>query len=58
MIKSYIERISEGNNLQLADAYMVMQHIMHGECNNSQISGLLLALRTKGETPEEVAGFV
>lgn len=58
MIKTYIERISEGNNLQLADAYVVMQHIMHGECNNSQISGLLLALRTKGETPEEVAGFV
>jgi anthranilate phosphoribosyltransferase len=58
MIKSYIERISEGNNLQLADAYVIMQHIMNGECNNSQIAGLLLALRTKGETPEEVAGFV
>ncbi len=58
MIKSYIESISEGNNLQLADAYVIMQHIMNGECNNSQISGLLLALRTKGETPEEVAGFV
>lgn len=58
MIKSYIENISEGNNLSMNDAYNVMQHIMNGECNNSQISGLLMSLKTKGETPEEVAGFV
>lgn len=58
MIKAYIESISEGNNLAIEDAYKVMHHIMNGECNNSQIAGLILALRTKGETPEEVAGFV
>jgi len=58
MIKSYIEYISEGNNLSMNEAYKVMQNIMNGECNNSQISGLLMSLKTKGETPEEVAGFV
>lgn len=58
MIKSYIEKISEGNNLSLEEAFKVMNHIMNGECNNSLISGLIMALRTKGETPEEVAGFV
>lgn len=58
MIKSYIEKIIEGNNLSLEEAYKVMQHIMNGECNNSQIAGLIIALRTKGETPTEVAGFV
>ncbi|KAF0153261.1 MAG: anthranilate phosphoribosyltransferase [Ignavibacteria bacterium] len=58
MIKEYLENISEGNNLSLDEAHKVMQYIMNGECNNSLISGLLLALKTKGETPEEVAGFV
>ncbi|MFA7420952.1 MAG: anthranilate phosphoribosyltransferase [Melioribacteraceae bacterium] len=58
MIKTYIEKITEGNNLSLEEAYTVMQFIMNGECNNSQISGLIIALRTKGETPTEVAGFV
>ncbi|MEW6654785.1 MAG: anthranilate phosphoribosyltransferase [Bacteroidota bacterium] len=58
MIKEYLEKVTEGNNLPLDEAYLVMQHIMKGECTNSQISGLLLALKTKGETPEEVAGFV
>ncbi len=58
MIKSYLENISEGNNLSMNEAYTVMHHIMNGECNNSLISGFLMSLKTKGETPEEVAGFV
>ena len=58
MIKEYIEKIAAGNNLSIEDSFKVMSHIMNGECNNSLIAGLLLALRTKGETPEEVAGFV
>lgn len=58
MIKEYIEKISSGENLTLRESFNVMTHIMNGECNNSLIAGLLLALRTKKETPEEVAGFV
>jgi anthranilate phosphoribosyltransferase len=58
MIKEYIEQIASGKNLSVDEAFNVMSHIMNGECNNSLIAGLLLALRTKGETPEEVAGFV
>jgi anthranilate phosphoribosyltransferase len=57
MIKNYLEKISSGENLTITEAYEVMVNIMNGECNNSQIAGLLLALRTKGETAEEVAGF-
>jgi anthranilate phosphoribosyltransferase len=57
MIKNYIEKIAERENLTLQDAYNVMHKIMSGEVNDSQIAALLLALKTKGETPEEVAGF-
>jgi len=31
--------------------------IMHGKVNNSQIASMLTALKIKGETPEEIAGF-
>ena len=57
MIKKYIEKIAERENLTLQDAYNVMHKIMSGAINETQIAALLLALKTKGETPEEVAGF-
>ncbi|NJD21697.1 MAG: anthranilate phosphoribosyltransferase [Melioribacter sp.] len=57
MIKNYIEKVAERENLTLNDAYNVMHKIMSGEVNETQIAALLLALKTKGETPEEVAGF-
>ncbi|MBI5731464.1 MAG: anthranilate phosphoribosyltransferase [Ignavibacteriales bacterium] len=57
MIKNYIEKIAERKNLTLQDAYNVMHKIMSGEVNEAQIAALLIALKTKGETPEEVAGF-
>jgi anthranilate phosphoribosyltransferase len=57
MIKEYIEKITEGNNLTLEESYKVMRNIMSGDVNEPQISGLLMAMKTKGETPEEVAGF-
>ncbi|MCX7797464.1 MAG: anthranilate phosphoribosyltransferase [Melioribacter sp.] len=58
MIKEYIEKIASGMNLTIEEAYNAMNHIMEGSCNNSQIAGFLLALKTKGETAEEIAGFV
>ncbi|MDH7603329.1 MAG: anthranilate phosphoribosyltransferase [Melioribacter sp.] len=58
MINNYIEKIASGINLTIDEAYESMTHIMNGSCNNSQIAGFLLALKTKGETPEEVAGFI
>lgn len=39
----------------IADAFRV---IMRGEGTPAQVAGLLMALRVKGETPDEVAGVV
>jgi anthranilate phosphoribosyltransferase len=57
MIKQQIERVTAKGDLSFDDAHQVMLKIMTGEVNNSQIAALLAALKSKGETAEEVAGF-
>ncbi|MFP4312422.1 MAG: hypothetical protein ACLFS9_10655, partial [Nitriliruptoraceae bacterium] len=36
----------------------VMRVLMRGDAEPSQVAGLLVALRGKGESPAEIAGFV
>ncbi len=57
-MKEFLEKVIEGNSLSFDEAYTVMYSIMSGNENNSQIASLLTALKMKGETFEEVAGFV
>ncbi len=57
-MKEYLEKVIEGNSLSFNEAYKIMYSIMSGNENNSQIASLLTALKMKGETSEEVAGFV
>ncbi len=57
MLKTEIEHVIAHQDLSFQDAHQVMMKIMNGEVNQSQIAALLTALKMKGETPEEVAGF-
>jgi len=57
-MKEQLEKVIEGENLTFNEAYDVMYSIMSGNENNSRIASLLTALKIKGETHEEVAGFV
>ena len=57
-MKAELEKVIEGHNLTFDEAYEVMYSIMSGNENNSKIASLLTALKMKGETSEEVAGFV
>jgi anthranilate phosphoribosyltransferase len=57
MIKHYIEKVIEKENLSIDESFDAMDRIMNGSINNSQLSGFLIALKSKGETPEEIAGF-
>jgi len=57
-MKEELEKVIEGHNLNFDEAYKVMYSIMSGSENNSKIASLLTALKIKGETAEEVAGFV
>jgi anthranilate phosphoribosyltransferase len=47
-----------GENLDELTTATLMRRIMEGEATAVQIAGLLTALRMKGETAEEIVGFV
>ena len=55
-IQQAIGRVVEGENLNRDDMAIVMRQVMSGEATDAQIAGLLVALRMKGETTEEIAG--
>ncbi len=58
MIQDGIKKILAKESLTQSEAAMVMNSIMSGEATPAQIAGFLVALRLKGETAQEVAGFV
>src|SRR4051794_41817546 len=49
-------RVLDGHDLTREEARDAMQEIMHGEATQAQIAGFLIALRSKGETADEIAG--
>jgi anthranilate phosphoribosyltransferase len=56
MIQAVISKLLEGQQLARAEARAVMDEIMRGEATPAQIGGFLIALRAKGETPDEITG--
>jgi anthranilate phosphoribosyltransferase len=56
MIQQVITKLLDGKQLARAEARAVMGEIMRGEATPAQIGGFLVALRAKGETPDEIAG--
>jgi anthranilate phosphoribosyltransferase len=52
-----IDQLASGNDLPLDDAAAVLREIMAGNASEIQIAAFLIALRTKGETVEELAGL-
>jgi len=57
LFREVIERVMDGAHLDEPTAYAVMAQIMNGEATAAQIAALLVALRAKGETADEVSGF-
>ena len=47
----------EGNDLSISEAEWAMGSVMAGEATTAQLGGLLVALRMKGETVDEIVGF-
>jgi anthranilate phosphoribosyltransferase len=58
-LQPYLKRIIEHREtLTRAEAAEVLQTILRAETTDLDIAALLTALATRGETPEEIAGFV
>jgi anthranilate phosphoribosyltransferase len=57
VLTSAIDRLASRQDLQLDQAAEVLAEIMHGDVSEVQIAGFLIALRTKGETVDELAGL-
>ena len=57
-MRAALESIVIGASLDVATARSVMNEIMDGGATPAQIGGLLAALRTKGESVDELTGMV
>ena len=55
-IQAAIRRVVDKHDLAFEDMQSVMRSIMGGDATPAQIAGLLVALRMKGETIDEIAG--
>ncbi|BEP15394.1 anthranilate phosphoribosyltransferase [Acidothermaceae bacterium B102] len=55
---SLLTSLLHRENLTHAQSAWAMEQVMGGEATPSQIAGFAIALRAKGETPEEVEGLV
>lgn len=55
-MKEYVERVTDGQNLSQADARAASAAVFE-DATEAQIGALLTALRAKGETEAEIAGF-
>lgn len=57
MIKDALRQIIEGGTLSREQAREVMEQMMTGGATGAQFGALVTALRIRGETDEEIAGF-
>lgn len=57
MISQVLLQLMNGQSLSRSEAAALMNRVFAGEATGAQVAAVLTALRIKGETPEEVAGF-
>jgi len=56
-VRAALATIVEGGSLSMAEARAAMGAVMDGEATPAQLAALLMGLRMRGETVEELAGF-
>ena len=56
-VRAALATVIDGGTLDREQAYRAMSAVMDGESTPSQLAALLVALRMRGETIEELAGF-
>ena len=53
----FLHRVSAGADLSLQEAHQAMSVLLAGSASDALVGGFLVALRMKGETAQELAGF-
>ena len=56
-VRAALATIVDGGSLSMAEARAEMGSVMDGEATPAQLAALLMGLRMRGETVEELAGF-
>jgi anthranilate phosphoribosyltransferase len=56
-VKPYLKTIASGGTLSTEDAEAAMHVLMRGEARPEEAAGLLMGLRGRGETVDELVGF-
>lgn len=56
--KEVLGTLVSGRDLSFDQAFWAMNEMMSGTATDSQLAGLVIGLRVKGETPQEVSGMV
>src|SRR5260370_21102217 len=57
-LKALIAKVASGAALTLEESAQAFDRMMSGEATPSQMGGLLMALRVRGETVDEITGAV
>jgi len=57
IVRAALAGVVEGKRLSMDEARVAMGSVMDGEATTAQLAALLVALRMRGETVEELAGF-
>jgi anthranilate phosphoribosyltransferase len=53
----YLHRVAAGSDLSASEAHEAMGVLLEGQASEAEIAGFLVALKMKGETAAELAGF-
>lgn len=56
-MKPYLDILAAGDTLSEAEAEQAMHRMLRGEAEPLQVAGLLMGLRARGETIDELVGF-
>ncbi len=57
LVRAALAAVIDGRTLDLDEARLAMGSVMDGEATPAQLAALLVALRMRGETVDELAGF-
>jgi anthranilate phosphoribosyltransferase len=57
VLTAAIEKVASGEDLRASETAAVLAEIVEGESSETEAAAFLIALRTKGETVDEIAGL-